>query len=129
MKWSESKVTYSEEFAYFIGITGVSVADYWTLTPAATFALIEGAHTRNDIRSNDFRQLFALEYNIWSKQPKSAKRLWPLAIDTWNPNELTTDEHYERNKKIIGNALIAAGFSLPDGTPDWQRYERDGRIC
>lgn len=48
----------------------------------------------------NFRALFQLQFNQWSKHPKSATELWPLSIDD-KQEELTDEEMYKRNEEII----------------------------
>ena len=51
--------------------------------------------------ASNFRALFQLQFNQWSRHPKSANELWPLSIDENYEIELTEDEMYARNKAII----------------------------
>lgn len=63
--------------------------------------MINGWRIKKDFISADFRSLFTLNYNQYSKTPKTCQQLWPLSIDTINNEKLEIDEIYERNKKII----------------------------
>lgn len=51
--------------------------------------------------SANFRALFHLQYCQWSKHPKSAEQLWPLNSIDGEIEQLTEEEMYARNKKII----------------------------
>lgn len=50
--------------------------------------------------ASNFRALFQLQFNQWSKHPKGASELWPLSIDE-QPEVLTDEEMYKRNEQII----------------------------
>lgn len=51
--------------------------------------------------ASNFRALFHLQFNQWSKYPKGAAELWPLSIDENNTEQLTEEELYGRNEQII----------------------------
>jgi len=57
-------------------------------------------HNRDAMASN-FRALFQLQFNQWSKHPKGAAELWPLSIDESDVEPLTEEEMYKRNEEII----------------------------
>lgn len=57
-----------------------------------------------DVMSANFRALFSLHYNQWAKSKKSPEQLWQLSIDG-GINNLTEEEMYERNKKVIQDHL------------------------
>jgi len=73
---------------------------FLSLTPAETSAIVDGYVYNRDTMSANFRALFWLSFNQWSKTPKSSESLWPLSIDS-DGQELSMDEIYERNKRII----------------------------
>jgi len=50
--------------------------------------------------SSNFRMLFTLNFNQWSRHPKTPEYLWPLVFDE-KPEILTEEELYARNKEII----------------------------
>lgn len=50
--------------------------------------------------ASNFRALFQLQFNQWSKYPKQAAELWPLSIDDQS-EQLTDEEMYQRNEIII----------------------------
>jgi len=50
--------------------------------------------------SANFRMLFTLNFNQWSKHPKDPETLWPLSFDN-QIEVLSEDEMYARNKAII----------------------------
>jgi hypothetical protein len=78
---------------------GLSKTEYFYLTPAELTAKLNGYIYNRDVLSSNFRALFWLQFNQYSKTPKSAESLWKLSID--QNNELTAAEMYERNKNII----------------------------
>lgn len=81
---------------------GISKDAYFRLTPAETRAICDGWVYNRDMMSNNFRMLFMLQFNQWSKQKKDASQLWPIAsIDGEKAEPLTEEELYARNKKII----------------------------
>ena len=51
--------------------------------------------------SANFRALFQLQFNQWSKYPKQAHLLWPLSIDQIEHEELTEEEMYQRAEVLI----------------------------
>ena len=51
--------------------------------------------------ASNFRALFQLQFNQWSKHPKSAIELWPLSIDESDIEPMTDEEMYKRNEEII----------------------------
>ena len=74
--------------------------EYWNLTPAETYTKVKGYIYNRDVMSANFRALFTLIYHQYAKHPMSPERLWPLSIDRVK-NEITAEEMYERNRKII----------------------------
>jgi hypothetical protein len=65
---------------------------------------VAGFLINRDVEASNFRALFYLNYNQWAKQKMSPQKLWPLSIDqAEKTKQLTMEEIYERNKKIIGN--------------------------
>jgi hypothetical protein len=50
--------------------------------------------------ASNFRALFQLQFNQWSKHPKGAAELWPLSIDD-QLEQLSDEEMYARNERII----------------------------
>lgn len=93
-------MTYSEEYEFCIGKVGLSKQEYFSLTPAETYTKVYGYIFNNERQASYIRNLFHLQFNQWSKQKLSAKKLWPLPeID--NIEVLDEDEMYERNKKLI----------------------------
>lgn len=55
--------------------------------------------------ASNFRALFHLQFNQWSRHAKSAKELWPLSIDENHTNKLSEEELYARNKAIIDHYM------------------------
>ena len=51
--------------------------------------------------ASNFRALFQLQFNQWSRHPKQAHELWPLSIDENHIEQLTEEEMYKRNEQII----------------------------
>ena len=90
----------SDEYEFCIGIVGLLKEEYFALTPAETYTKVQAYTHNRDVVASNFRALFHLQFNQWSKERRSAHELWPLSIDNM-PNELTEEEMYERNAKII----------------------------
>lgn len=75
----------------------MSKHEYFNATPAETYTRMQGYLYNRDVMASNFRALFSLQYNQWSKQKMSPQSLWPLDID----QTLSAEEIYERNQKII----------------------------
>ena len=75
--------------------------EYFNLTPAETYTKVKAYIHNRDAMASNFRALFQLQFNQWSRNPKSANELWPLSIDENYTEQLTEEELYARNKKII----------------------------
>jgi len=69
---------------------------------------VQGYVYNRDVLASNFRALFTLQFNQWSKNPKKAENLWPLSMD--EIEQLTADEMYARNRNII--ASIEASGSM-----------------
>lgn len=69
------------------------------MTPAELSAKVDGYVYNRDTMSANFRALFTLQFNQYAKHPKNPDQLWPLSWDS--ANDMTMDEIYERNKRII----------------------------
>lgn len=90
-----------------IGEYDISPSDYWKLTRAETIGIITGRRLQRDLRSADFRNLYGLLLKINTKERRPIERLWPLLIDEMKKPELTADEMYERNRKILKNGSVS----------------------
>jgi hypothetical protein len=86
-----------------IGKVGLSKAYFFSLTPAETTAIVDGWVYNRDINASNFRALFWLQFNQYSKHPKKAEDLWPLSVDQNSSHGMTAEDMYERNKKVIEN--------------------------
>ena len=100
-------MTFSELYNFCLGELQIKPAEFWNLTSGEIYAMSRGLIIRNDIRSANFRELFALYYNSNCKphERKSPARLWPLTIDAKDKKPMTAEEMYERNRKIINNEI------------------------
>jgi hypothetical protein len=81
-----------------VGLVQISPDEFWKLTFAETLIKVRGYYLNLSYRSADFRNLFALTYNVNSKNKKTPRQLWPLEIDTAFKKTYTHDELKERNK-------------------------------
>ena len=73
---------------------------YWTMTRGEVIAFLDGRQTHRDLLSANFRNIYGLLIRLGSKSKQDVKKIWPLSIDFQKP-ELTSDEMFERNKKIL----------------------------
>jgi hypothetical protein len=83
-----------------IGKVGLSKEYLMSLTPAETSAIVDGYIYNRDIEAANFRALFWLTFNQFSKHQRRAEELWPLSIDS-DKEVMTMEEMYERNKRVI----------------------------
>ena len=79
-KGEEESLTPDKEYEFCINRVGIKPKDYWDLTPAETYSIVQGWLWRKERRSADFRELYTLQFNQWSKSKKLSSQLWPLRL-------------------------------------------------
>jgi hypothetical protein len=72
------------------------------MTPAETYSIVQGWLYSMERRSADFRELYTLQFNQWSKIKKRQPQVWPLPLIDGRVSRFdTAEDEYKWREKMI----------------------------